>query len=204
MIFFQIGCGNSANYAGLVEGSWATHFDLPGIPADTSWHGVLVDLQPASILEMMRKFGDSSRLDIVNVAVAGKAGFFQMEKRDLLEIDLEARLLPAGNYNDKVRDFKSGFFCHTITLDQLFGFAGDAEIGLLALDVQGSEVDILTHYSWRIRPRLIDVEPHSEEAEKIVSDILTQQGYTFVRRRPDGRRRVNHLWRDDEDTSYGA
>ena len=205
LAFFQIGCGDSANYAGLIKADWCDYFDLPGILADTTWHGVLVDLQPAALLEMLRQFAGATRLTVMNAGIAGKPYFSKVQTRNPVAVDLEARLSTAGVYNDKIRpDFEECLTVHTIDLETLLGHAGAMPIGLLALDVQGSEVEILSHYSWTVRPCLIDVEPHSEDALRCVSDILRMQGYTFVRRRPDGRRRVNHLWRDSkiEDIDY--
>lgn len=205
MVFLQIGCGNSANYAGLVKENWADHFDLPGIPHNTRWDGALVDVQPHSVMKMVRTFSDSKgltsellpRLTIINAAVAGTSRFSQLETRDFDEVDLEARLIDAGKYNDKIRpNFKPAFFCHTITLNQLFSIFPNSDlINFVAFDVQGSEVDIFRSYDWDIKPLFIDIEPHSEEAYTSVADVLRQEGYSYVRRRPDGRRRVNHLWR---------
>ena len=198
LYFIQVGCGNSANYANLVKPDWADRYDLPGIPKDTQWKGVLVDVQPHSIIKMVRWFGDNPHLQIVNAGLGGTAGFEKLESRSLTDVDQEARFISAGRYNDKIRpDFLEQFYCHAITLTQLLTFV-DGEIGLLSLDVQGSEVDIFQQYGWTVHPRLIDVEPHSEDALKLVSDILERQGYTFVRRRPDGSRRVNHLWRRND------
>ena len=205
MIFFQIGCGDSANYAGLVKDDWYDYFELPGMPEDTQWQGVLVDLQPAALLEMLRQFAGAPRLTVMNAAVAGKIYFSKVQTRNPVAVDLEARLSTAEVYNDKTRpDFEECFTVHTIDLETLLGHAGAIPIGLLALDVQGSEVEILANYNWNRRPRLVDVEPHSDDALRCVSDILRGQGYTFIRRRPDGRRRVNHLWRDNDYTSDGG
>ena len=193
--FFQIGCGRNADYARLVKDNWFKHFDFDNIPPETKWHGVLVDLQPASINEMIKQFIGNERLDILNVAVGSEAGFLMVGGRDFSKVDSQARLTSASRYNDwMVDDFADWFYCHTITLDQLFGFMGaDDEIGLLAMDVQGSEVDILSNYSWRLKPIWIEFEPHSPEGLDIVSDILDRNGYSLVRRTPDGRRE-RFLW----------
>ena len=199
MIFFQVGCGDSANYAGLVKDDWHDYFDLPGVPEDTKWHGVLVDLQPAALLEMLRQFAGEPKLSIMNAAIAGKSYFSTVQTRNPVAVDLEARLSAAETYNDKVRpDFEECLTVRTIDLETLLDYAGAMPIGLLALDVQGSEVEMLSNYSWNCRPSLIDVEPHSDDALRCVSDILRAQGYRFIRRRPDGRRRVNYLWREKE------
>ena len=194
LFFFQIGCGNSANYANLVQPDWSDRYDLPGIPKDTQWKGVLVDVQPHSIIKMVSSYGDNPCLKIVNVGLGGTSAFEKIESRSLTDVDQEARFISASKYNDKIRpDFKEQFYCHAVTLTQLFTFV-DGDIGFLTLDVQGSEVDVLKNYDWIRKPHLIDVESHSENALSIISDILERQGYSFVRRRRDGRRRVNYLW----------
>lgn len=195
LYFFQIGCGKHADYTRLVKDNWFKHFNFDNISAETRWHGVLVDLQPASINEMIRQFIGNDRLDILNVAVGGGPGFTMVEGRDFSRVDSQARLNPASRYNDlAITVFDDFFYCYTITLDQLFGFIGDDdEIGLLAMDVQGSEVDILSNYSWQLKPRLIEVEPHSPEGLDIVSDILDRKGYSLVSQTPDGRR-DRFLW----------
>ena len=197
LYFFQIGCGRTANYAALTKPDWHEHFYFPCIDRQSKWKGVLVDLHPASIIDIASDFADESNLQVLHAAVAGTPQFAMVESRAVTDIDQEARLCSAEKYNDKFRpDFKGMFYCHTITLDQLFGFIEkESEIGLLALDVQGSEVEILRGYGWHIRPLFIDIETHSADALSITSAILIDQGYSYVHRRPDGRRRVNHLWK---------
>lgn len=208
-LFFQIGCGNSANYASLVKNDWADHFNLPGIPEDTKWQGVLVDAQPHSVIKLVRNFGNNPQLTVINAGVTGMAQFSMFETRDFTKVDQEARFTDARRYNDKKRpDFQPAFYSRTITLNQLFEIDKCFDstplennqffrnpVGLLALDVQGSEVDIFLNYNWSVKPYYIDIEPHCRSAEEIISEILSSQGYIYVRRRPDGTRRVNHLWR---------
>lgn len=198
LIFIQIGCGFTANYMGLLNDDWYTEFDLPGIEKTSRWRGMLVDLQPASILELIRQFGGNPRIDIVNAAVAGDFRVIPVETRKPFELDQETRLINASKYNDKPRpDFQIAYYTHTIPLSNLLQLANtdaDTSIGLLAMDVQGSEVDIFRNYDWSVYPEFIDVECHSQDALAIVSTILVDRGYSCVAQRPDGRKRVNHLW----------
>ena len=214
LFFFQVGCGNTANYAGLIEDNWADNFDLPGIPADTQWRGGLVDAQPDSVMEMAYRFGKNPRLTIINAGLAGTSKFSIFETRSFTEVDQEARFANASTYNDKIHsDFQSAFYCRAITLNQLFDIpvcypenhdlhidigVRRYPIGLLSLDVQGSEVDIFLSYNWSVKPLLIEVEPHSKRAEEMVSEVLALNDYSPIRRRPDGTRRVNHLWRRND------
>ena len=194
--FVQVGCGDYANYAGLTHSDWADHFNLPGIPKETEWHGLLVDMQPSSAVEMLKQHWRNPRLLILNAGVSGQASFQMTESREPKSMDPETRLIDAAAYNDKPRpNFCLSFLTHTLTLDTVLAWASEEqEIGLVALDVQGSEVEILESYKWSVEPLLFEVEAHSEEALDIVSEIMSKRGYRFVRCRPDGRRRVNHLW----------
>ena len=204
MYFFQIGCADNVNYVDLAHSDWSGHFDFPGIDSDTEWQGVLVDLHPVSVIDMVQKF--SPDLTVVNAAVTGKNEFVQMQgNHGINEIDEKAMLSTAERYNDwhvkhepelmREHAFQNFFFCYTVTLEQLFStFAPDSEIGLLALDVQGSEVEILTAYDWEKKPYYIDVEPHSDEAKDIIWRILEDQGYRVMCERHDDFPRVNYLW----------
>ena len=182
MFAFEIGPADNPQFAGLVEPDWYNRFGLPGIPKDTNWHVVLVDLQPSVIIWLLEKFQGTSNLTILNAAV-GSTGFSPVESTsDYSHVGWETRLSSAAKYNDKNQaELHPCFHIYTVDLATLLSFAGDNEVGLLSLDAQGAEVEILMGYDFNIRPRFIEIEVHSEESFSIADNILRSNDYQLIR-----------------------
>ena len=205
MFFFEVGTAQNPKYIKLIDSNWSFLFDLLDIPDTTKWEGVLVDLQPTVIIDLLYRFSSFPNITILNAAIGGSLYFSEIQTcKTYDEIDWEMRLKSAESYNDKIIDqFSESFSVYTIDLATLLSLAGTTPIGLLSLDVQGSEVEILQSYDWRVRPIYLEVEPHSKHATELISDILHENGYELVRGIPESEdddidwiQRVNYLWRD--------
>ena len=84
------------------------------------------------------------------------------------------------------RNFVGGF-----TLDQIFDCvcndSGIDTIDVMKMDIEGAEIEVLKHYSFSRKPRLLMIEAHvwfNENACEIVKQIIEQQGYKQILHTP--------------------
>ena len=176
--FYQIGIGDDIGYASLLDNPQP--FNLAGYD-DVVWTGTLVDFQPSviqSTFGLLEKQIESRRIEIVNAVVSSNLGLERVEFADFCGIDNQAMIVGADN--DVPHKSEYTYFTAAITLNVLISRA-PSPVGLLALDVQGSESDILEGFFWSDMPELVVVEIHSSLNRNRVFKVLKDQGYQFVK-----------------------
>ena len=53
-------------------------------------------------------------------------------------------------------------------------------VGLLAMDVEGAELEIFKGYDWSQKPKFLVVEVHSQDEILELKNLITAQGYRLV------------------------
>ena len=179
--FIQIGIGYYPECIDLAkEGS-----TMWGLPSDIDWTGVVVDFQPIALQSAMTAVKEnnlSDKITVFNAAVSTGSDIREVSLKHISdEIDPHSSLADAKT--DRAPQFNHSMYCSTVSLNDLVNKVMRlkyVEIGLLALDVQGSEADILTYYDWIHEPDHIMIETHSSELGERVQDILEMR-YRVVR-----------------------
>ena len=93
--------------------------------------------------------------------------------------EVDKRCKTATAINTRTADTQDlTFFSAGIDLDEIAGWT--SEVGLLAIDVQGAELDILQNYSWQKYPNFIVVEPHSLSARETILSLLECRNYELI------------------------
>lgn len=177
--FIQIGIGAYPECIELAK----EDVTMWGLPSDIEWTGVVVDFQPMALHSALIAIEENNLLDkvvVFNAAVSSFSGIREVKLKYVGdEVDGHSSLVDAKTDRDNLFSFDYRMYCATASLDNLINKVMRhkyVDIGLLALDVQGSEVDILAHYNWIHKPDYIKVETHSPELEKSVRAIL-EEGY---------------------------
>ena len=184
--FVQIGIGyypECINLAKEGESMW-------GLPSDIDWTGVVVDFQPLALQSAMIAIEENRLLDkvtVINAAVSRSSDIREVKFKHISdEIDAHSSLADAKTDRDATLDcgqFDYSMYCSAVSLNDLVNKVMRlkyVEIGLLALDVQGSEADILRYYDWIHEPDYIMIETHSSELGGRVQEILEMR-YRVVR-----------------------
>lgn len=170
-IAIQIGLHKTAEYSYLGFSDWRSRTptdELKQVPDVIQkdidrWRYIGVDACPKSVSGLVEHFYNIPSAVLVNAYVTGEAN-------KLTKVDI---------FRNPPYFIKS----ISITLDQLVLSLCVNRIDVLAIDVEGDEVDMLLNYSFRIRPHFITVESHEKyylgEYGK-VENHLRNMGYMLL------------------------
>ena len=75
-------------------------------------------------------------------------------------------------------------------------------VEFLAMDIEGTEVEIFLDYDFSVRPRLIDLEFHFPEHFDSVMKRFTDAGYALMHQAPHGHEDIQHLLLEDTRNPY--
>ena len=177
--FIEIGIGHYSECLKLIDNPC-----LWGLPVDIDWTGIIVDFQPFSLRNAMltvRERNLSDKISIFNAVVSTFSDVHEVKLNLHNEIDAHASLADAKTDRE---DCSTGrMYCPAISLNDLVNKVMRlryVDIGLLAIDVQGSEADILGSYHWIHEPDYIKIETHSPQLDREVEDIL-QPRYRIIK-----------------------
>ena len=178
--FIQIGIGGYPECIDLAK----EDVTIWGLPSDIDWTGVVVDFQPMALQSAMIAVKENNLSDKITVFNAVVSAFSDIRETMLNISDgIDAHSSLADAKTDRATQFNSSMYCSTVSLNDLVNKVMRlkyVDIGLLALDVQGSEADILRYYHWIHEPDYIMIETHSSELGERVQDILEMR-YRVVR-----------------------
>lgn len=163
----QIGIEYTTEYAYLLKPDWKTSHtgllkDIPEVLKDDydDWNYVAVDSDISSVLE-----GITVNKDFVCAHITGKT-----------------EAIKRATYKDGKTCVYTMF---SISLSDFINLQYINQIDVLALDVEGAEVEILQGYDWKVKPRFITVEFHKDFPNVNIStkDFITfiqKQGYNLI------------------------
>ena len=72
-------------------------------------------------------------------------------------------------------------------LDQIIADLRLTRLDLLALDIEGTEVELIQNYSWHLKPTFLTIEYHDEYVlmpKHAFENLITRQGYTKINQQP--------------------
>ena len=174
----QIGLHATAEMIYLAEDNW--HQQLPEIAEvdrivapksheHIQYHYYGIDDQPWSITGLQEQYQHIERA-----------------KWMCIRAEYPSRICEQYELPKNKRNFVGSF-----TLDQIFDCvcndSGIDAIDILKLDIEGAEINVLQHYSFQRKPRLLMVEIHffdHENAGEIVKQIVEPHGYQQIRHIP--------------------
>ena len=189
--FVQIGIGDTASYAEL---------------ARYGWNGLLVEAHPFAFASALGLVGsdltlkEKASLTFLNAAVSDWNGFEELQTRNPMAVDPWCGLESGNEHNDRFfmdEKYQSDQYSFLVYVVSLAKVLGDKEWQLLAMDIQGNEAKVLFSLfeDSEIRPWLIDVECHSDEARVLIEDLMVENNYSFLRNFDNGDKgRPNDLY----------
>ena len=137
-------------------------------PVET-WNYYGVDHDLYSIAFMSKEYGNRGHWLNVNVRPQPSTRFREMES--FFFADSQPR----------------GVHTYSLTLSQIFDGFGLETVDVLAMDIEGIEVEVLEQHDWKVAPHFIAVEIHSYEpncGRERIMGCLEQQGYELMSETP--------------------
>lgn len=85
-----------------------------------------------------------------------------------------------GDHFSEVRAKGVTIQVETVSLNDLLAqYGAPATIDYLSIDTEGSELEVLSHFDFSVRPRLLSVE-QNKKTESAIDALLTKHGYVRV------------------------
>lgn len=165
----QIGIHAYAEYAYLVGYPDVARDRLiwkpSDLPEDATWDYYGVDGDPICILDWCDKKIPNSHW--INVFLWNGTGIIRAnEIKDAL---------PTSQNR-----FDPNFFVGSITLSQLIRSLDIDDLEILAMDIEGCEMEVFHEYDWSLRPRYLIVETHSDDIKISLANLFISHGYIEV------------------------
>lgn len=164
----------------------AANFDHLGQLARNGWSGIIVEPVP-EYADFLRSNLLGFPVQIVEAAISDLNGELEMAVSEgegwVRGISHVVSPNHAGtrlsDFPDNTHLFPDRITVKAMTLDTLLRETNGA-IDFMKIDAEGHELNILRHYSWRLKPKTIKVEhKHVDDAE--LQAILVAQGYIVWR-----------------------
>jgi hypothetical protein len=119
-----------------------------------------IDCDPASIVHMINEYSQFERVEFMCSGVGAST--------------IKRGLSWCSN--------KCPFIYPSLPLHTIFSEVGITELELLAMDVEGAELDILASYDWSVMPSYLIVEAHSfnlslSDAVAKIDELVFSKGY---------------------------
>jgi len=188
-VAIQIGLYTEAEYSYLIQPNWQQVMQeeieqLKHVPevfeAIQDWHFIGIDCDPGSILVMRERFPDV--ITCINAFVTGnKKGVVKRYLSDAFHIIHDIAFFDLSDY--PVREF----WIPQTPFDEIVSSLGLSHIDVLAVDIEGGEVELFENYSWEIVPKFLSIEFHDcflEIPRHDFEKIFVSQGYTKIREEP--------------------
>ena len=142
------------------------------------WNGILCE--PSKIqLELLMSLKRTSIIDTRCVYI--ETGSF-IEFNDCTTPGLGTiNAYTDSDYMAPLRQEGTKYFCETITLDDLLNhYNAPQTIDYLSIDTEGSELDILSSYSFSRKINLLTVEHNYTESREKIYELLTAKNFVRV------------------------
>lgn len=181
-VVIQLGIYTTAEYIYVLEPDWRKYMcqNVPKIKqlpeclhGIDNWHFVGIDSDICSILTMLYMHPQANW---VNAYIAGENNGFVT----ILPSDAHVHML---GYTEHENYGKCVLQVPKVTLSEIIQSFGFPQVDVLAMDVEGSEVDIIANYDWQIKPKYIAVEFHDKFVSMSPSEfdhLLACQGYALI------------------------
>lgn len=166
-ICIQIGLLTNAEMFYLTQNDWQKQIlqqpDINKVPDFNYDKWVLygIDSNPASIAIMLDKYGGSN--------VSWICAYVSHNSNTIVPVR-----------DQTSEDIHSNLFSPTITLSSLINGLALDRIDVLKIDIEGSELQVISNYQFEIKPRYISIECHemyNEGCTDRIQRILEMQGY---------------------------
>ena len=185
-IAIQIGINCIAEYAYLLQPNWQHVMTEQMEPVKhvpsvlqtiEQWQFIGIDSDCASTLLMQQRCPNAVW---INAFVTGNQNgmcrhLITNAYYDLLEIPIPEKIeLP-------------GFLVPQKPLDEIIADLRLTRLDLLALDIEGTEVELIQNYSWHLKPTFLTIEYHDEYVlmpKHAFENLITRQGYTKINEQP--------------------
>ena len=180
-VCIQIGLGHYPEYIYLVEDSWHEVYmgepEARGIHQSVfqgvrseGWKFYGIDCDPHSIAHVSGAFQEKGYW--ILAYVSGSSETFQQV--DSLE------------FRDNAPD---NMFIPIVSFAGILDHFRISDVDVLAMDIEGAEIEFFETYDWKVKPIFISVEVHSfnmdlEEAFSRIADCLRRQNYRVVGKIP--------------------
>ena len=179
-VCIQIGLGWTAEYDYLAEDDWKSkmqdnhrNFHIPVfLHKYNKWKYYGIDADGDSIAHLIKTKDKRDNVQWIQAAISNDKIIELNHNRFHMNPFFDTCLVPA------------------ITFDDLLDLVGIEEIAILAIDIEGQEIDILKEYSWDIKPEYIAVEVHAnhnhtieglEENSAEMLCVVESEGYVLCR-----------------------
>ena len=188
-VAIQIGLYTEAEYSYLLQPDWQHVMqeavdELKHIPeifeSISDWHFIGIDCDPGSILCMRERFPDT--LTTINALVTGNIrGIVKRYLSDAFHIVRDIAFFDLSDYPARA------YLMPQTPFDEIVSSLGLCHIDVLAVDIEGGEVELFENYSWEIAPRFLAIEFHDCFLDMARSDfekVILDKGYTKIREAP--------------------
>ena len=179
----QIGLYKSCEYTYLVDQRYDHKWDIPlrlsEFENEKNWHYYGVDMNPESVehLRNFNVFKGDTRINFIQALVHAE------DKKKITHDKFTIHI------NGKIKT-------RSISLNTLFSKI-PMPIGLLVMDVEGAELEILKGYHWEEKPKYIVVEVHRIKDISSISELLHVQRYRLAEIRQTNRQvQCGYIHRD--------
>lgn len=184
-VAIQIGINSIAEYAYLLEPNWKEVMQaidpLKQVPHQLQtikrWQFIGIDSDCASTLLMQQKYPSDAVW--INAFVTGnKHGICRQ-----LITNVYYELLNMKTPKKLENVSFPGFLIPMKPLDEIIVNLGLTRLDLLALDIEGTEVELMENYSWNLKPAYLSIEFHHnmlDIPQKDFDKIILDQGYTKI------------------------
>lgn len=152
---------------------------------DAGWRGIFVEPIQQYYDNLAWKMQDVDNATVVRAAITDFNGTVKMDTvpntRDWMRgiSHISSEVLDntvSGLVRKNASNAMQVVEVPAMTLDTLLINNSISEIDFLQMDVEGHELVILNHYSWRIKPKYIRIE-HKFVDDTILFDLLESKGY---------------------------
>ena len=193
----QIGLGSKAEFADLLLPEKRSEYTSIIPNADESdWDGIFVDAHSISFAKAAVHLCENypnEKLMLVNAPVSSQDIVF-FDTNSYTVSDEHCHLSGSKIERAERRDLYSTFLTGGIRLDKIVQLAPNP-IGLLAMDIQGMEMEVLSDYSWSVYPENMIIEPHSEDRHAFILSLMDSHGYELVGERLPWNKSANLIFR---------
>lgn len=149
------------------------------------WSGLLVEPHPTFFSELKKLYGDSTVVELKQLAVYSQKGTMPFYVYGFENIEPAQVSTLSSTFKDKVckmygDGYKEPIMVETDTLEAILRSQPEV-VDFLSIDCEGVDMDVLRSNDWRTyRPTLVCIEHSMPQSE--LHEYMTSQGYWLLTR----------------------